>query len=167
MGLATGLGAATADAVYGAVAGFGLTAVSSFLVSQKFLLGLVGGVFLCYLGIKTFRSKPAEQAAGAEGEGIAGAYFSTLFLTVTNPMTILSFVAIFAGVGLGSGADYRSACLLVLGVFSGSAFWWLLLSGGVGLLRSRVTAAWMQTVNRVSGAIILTFGIWALASLVR
>lgn len=164
-GLATGLGAATADAAYGCVAGFGLTAVSSFLVNHRFWLGLVGGVFLCYLGVRTFRSRPAEQAADMRHGGWLSAYFSTLFLTLTNPMTILSFVAVFAGFGLGTSADYLAASSLVLGVLAGSALWWLILSSGAALLQSRVTSAWMQVVNRLSGAVIFTFGLYALGTL--
>lgn len=161
-GLATGLGAATADAVYGCVAGFGLTAVSSFLVGQRFWLGLVGGGFLCYLGARTFRSSPAEQSAMAGSKGLLSAYLSTFLLTLTNPMTILSFAAVFAGLGLGTSTDYRAACALVAGVFAGSALWWLLLSNGAALLRSRVNSTWIQAVNRVSGVIIFGFGLYAL-----
>jgi threonine/homoserine/homoserine lactone efflux protein len=167
VGLATGLGAATADAAYGAVAAFGLTAVSTFLVKQRLALGAIGGAFLCYLGLRTWLSKPAEKPAEARGSGLASAYSSTLLLTLTNPMTILSFVAVFAGFGLGASPDFLAAAVLVLGVFAGSAFWWLLLSSGVAMLRSRVTGSWMQAVNRVSGAIIVAFGIYALASLLR
>src|SRR5271155_5027941 len=99
IGLATGLGAATADAAYGCVAGFGLTVISSFLVGHRFWLGLLGGLFLCYLGIRTFMSKPSGKAAEVRGSGLFSAYLSTFFLTMTNPMTILSFVAVFAGFG--------------------------------------------------------------------
>jgi threonine/homoserine/homoserine lactone efflux protein len=165
MGLATGLGAATADAAYGCVAGFGLTAVSSFLLGQKFWLGLIGGLFLCYLGVRTFKSKPAERAAEARGNGLLSAYASTLFLTLANPMTILSFVAVFAGFGLGTSPDYLAASALVAGVFIGSAAWWLLLSSGVSIFRSRIGFNWMQAVNRFSGGIIFAFGIYSLASL--
>ncbi|HKQ37216.1 MAG TPA: LysE family transporter [Verrucomicrobiae bacterium] len=165
IGFATGLGAATADAAYGGVAAFGLNAISDFLVGQKFWLALIGGIFLCYLGVRTFLSKPAEQAANVQGRGLAGAYISTLFLTVTNPMTILSFIAVFAGIGFGTGKSYVNASTLVLGVFIGSAAWWLILSTGVGLLRSRVNATWMRTVNRLSGVVICAFGVYALAKL--
>jgi threonine/homoserine/homoserine lactone efflux protein len=161
-GLATGLGAATADALYGCVAGFGLTAVSSFLVGQRFWLGLLGGGFLCYLGVRTFRSPPAEHAAAVGSKGLLSAYLSTFVLTLTNPMTILSFAAVFAGSGLGTSTDYRSAGALVAGVFVGSALWWLLLSNGAALFRSRVNATWMRAVNRVSGAIIFGFGLYSL-----
>jgi len=99
-GLAVGLGAAAADAVYGAIAGFGLTAVSSLLVRQQGILRLVGGLFLCYLGVRTFLARPADRAARAGGAGLVGAFTSTFGLTLTNPATILSFVAVFAGLGI-------------------------------------------------------------------
>ena len=167
-GFAAGLGAATADAAYGCIAGFGLTAISNFLVGQKLWLGLFGGAFLCYLGVRTFVAKPATEAAGAKGGGYFAAFLSTLALTLTNPATILSFIAVFAGFGLGtSAADYADASLLVLGVFLGSAAWWLLLSSGVGLLRSRVDDGWMRWVNRLSGAVLFAFGALALAQALR
>src|SRR5207249_1566110 len=119
IGLATGLGAATADAAYGAVAAFGLTAISDFLVGQKFWLSLIGGIFLCYLGARTFVTRPAEQPANAQGSGLAGAYVPTMFLTLTNPMTILSFVAVFAGIGFGTAKSYANASILVFGVLFG------------------------------------------------
>ena len=165
-GLVSGLGAATADAMYGCIAGFGLTFISSLLMSQQLWLKLIGGAFLCYLGIRTLLARPAAQAANASGVGLFGAYASTFFLTLTNPTTILSFLAVFAGLGLASAAgNYGAAALLVLGVFIGSALWWLLLSGGVALLRARITPAALVWVNRVSGLVILAFGIGALASL--
>jgi threonine/homoserine/homoserine lactone efflux protein len=165
-GLVSGLGAATADAVYGSVAGFGLTLISSFLVDQQAWLRLIGGAFLCYLGIRTLLAAPAQVAASVQGNGLVGAYVSTLFLTLTNPLTILSFAAIFAGLGLASASGkFSSAAILVLGVFTGSAAWWLLLSGGVSLLRSRFDARAMRWVNRVSGIIITVFGARALLSL--
>lgn len=165
-GLASGFGAATADAFYGCVAGFGLTFISSFLVGQRIWLSLFGGLFLLYLGIKTLLSKPAEKEADIKQSGLLGSYFSTLLLTLTNPMTILSFVAIFAGLGLANtSGSYDSALVLVLGVFLGSAMWWLLLSGGVGLFRERSNAQGLLWVNRVSGLIITIFGIIALTNL--
>ena len=164
MGLLTGLGAASADAIYGAVAAFGLTAISSLLVQQRFLLGLLGGLFLCYLGIRTFLAKPASEAATAPRAGGLMAYGSTLVLTLTNPMTILSFAAIFVGFGVGSAKDYNAAAVMVAGVFAGSALWWLLLSSVVSLVRTRMTTASLQWVNRGSGVIIVAFGVYALVS---
>jgi threonine/homoserine/homoserine lactone efflux protein len=165
LGLISGLGAATADAIYGCVAGFGLTFISSFLIRQRMWLGIIGGLFLCYLGIRTFLAKPAEHADSGGGTGPMAAYGSTFFLTLTNPMTILSFAAIFAGLGIGSTTgDYGSAGALVLGVFTGSALWWLFLSMGVSMIRSAFNPRGLRWVNRVSGVIITGFGVFALLS---
>jgi threonine/homoserine/homoserine lactone efflux protein len=165
IGFVSGLGAATADGLYGAVAAFGLSAVTSALVAAQTPLRLVGGLFLVYLGVRTFRSRPAERAADAPATGnLAGAYASTFLLTITNPMTILSFAAIFAGAGLGAATGGTSAALLVLGVFLGSALWWLLLSSTVGLLHARVTPVTLAWVNRACGLALCTFGLLALAA---
>lgn len=166
-GLLSGLGAATADAFYGSVAAFGLTAISGLLVSQRTWLGLLGGVFLCYLGARTFLAAPALEPASTAPGGLAGSYASTLVLTLTNPMTILSFAAVFAGMGLGAGVgSFGSAALLVAGVFLGSAGWWLALSTGVSMLRGGLSAAGLRWVNRVSGVVIVAFGIGAILSVV-
>jgi threonine/homoserine/homoserine lactone efflux protein len=165
-GLVSGLGAATADAIYGCIAAFGLTFISSILFSQQLWLRLIGGAFLCYLGLKTFLSRPAKQAASAQGDGLVGAYGSTFFLTLTNPMTILSFAAIFAGLGVASASgNYLSAGFLVSGVFIGSALWWLILSSGVGVFRAKFNPNRLRWVNRISGVIITGFGLLALLSL--
>jgi len=164
-GIVSGLGAATADALFGCVAGFGLTIISNILIDQQTWLRLIGGLFLCYLGIKTLLARPAKQARLAGGSGLIGAYASTLFLTLTNPMTILSFAAFFAGTGLAStGGSFMSAGALVLGVFIGSTLWWLILSGSVGVFREKFDQQGLQWVNRISGAIITGFGLVALLS---
>jgi threonine/homoserine/homoserine lactone efflux protein len=166
-GLVSGLGAATADACYGTIAALGLTLVSSFLVDQANWLRLIGGGYLCYLGLKTFRSQPAERAAEAQGRGLLGAYTSTLFLTLTNPLTIFAFAAIFAGVGAEAAAGNTLGALnVVLGVFLGSATWWLILVTVTSLFRSRLTSGGLVWVNRVSGLIILGFGALMLYALV-
>ena len=159
-GFLSGLGAATADALYGCVAGFGLTVVSGFLVDRRAWIQLIGGVFLLALGVRTLRSKPAERAAQASaGRGLAGSYLSTLLLTLTNPMTIISFAGIFAALGVAeTGGSLAAAAWLVAGVFLGSAAWWLLLSGGVGLMRERLASGALLWVNRASGAVLVVFG---------
>ena len=167
-GLLSGLGAATADAVYGGIAGFGLTFISRVLIEQQFWLGLVGGLFLCYLGVKTYRSRPAEAAAAVKGTGLLGAYASTFLLTLTNPMTILSFAAVFAGLGLASsGGNYLDAAVLVAGVFIGSTMWWTILSAGVAMVRGKFDEPRLRWVNRISGAIILAFGLVSLVTAFR
>ena len=166
-GLATGLGAAMADGVYGAIAALGLTWVTSMLVDQQMWIRGLGGAFLLWLGVTTFLARPSQRAAEASPTGLAGAFATTFVLTLTNPMTILSFVAVFAGLGLGTDAtaSVTAALALVLGVVIGSAAWWLLLSAGVDLMRSRFDERRLAWVNRLSGAIITGFGVFAVASL--
>ncbi|MBK8784081.1 MAG: LysE family translocator [Anaerolineales bacterium] len=162
-GFLSGMGAATADMVYGAIAAFGLTFITNLLVENSFWLKLVGGLFLLYLGIKTFLEKPAEKAAQAKHGGYFSMYLSTFFLTITNPITILSFAAIFAGTMIGK--DMGSPLVMVAGVFAGSASWWLALSFGVGLMRDRLNQTHMMWINRISGTIIILFGVFALINL--
>ena len=165
-GLVSGLGAATADAVYGCIAAFGLTFISDVLVQQQLWLRLIGGTFLIFLGVKTILSKLSEKPPSDKRTGLLTAYGSTFFLTLTNPVTILSFAAIFAGIGLGSAvADYGSAALLVFSVFAGSAMWWLILSGTVSLLQKKVTPRVLNCINRVAGAVIMGFGVFILIGL--
>ena len=164
-GLATGLGAATADALYGAVAALGLTFISGLLLSQSTWLSLIGGGFLIYLGFTTFRANAPTTEAANDNHGIVGSYLSALFLTLTNPMTILFFTAVFAGLGIAEAAgDYVAGGLLVLGVFSGSALWWLLLTGGVILLQTRVEEISLVWINRIAGVVLVVFGLVALFS---
>ncbi|MES2559413.1 MAG: LysE family transporter [Bacteroidota bacterium] len=164
-GFVTGMGAAFADAAYGAVAGFGLVAISSFLISQEFVIKLIGGLFLCYLGVKSFLSKPATKEATVASKGLLNNFISTFFLTLTNPSTILSFIAIFAGLGLASTtADYFSSLAIVFGVFMGSALWWFILSSIVSFFQDKITSDRLVWVNRLSGLVLVSFGLFALYS---
>lgn len=167
-GFASGLGAATADGIYGAMAGFGLTMITNFLVSQQLIIRLVGGLFLCYLGVKTFLSNVSQEAAKTgEVKNLLGHYLSTFFLTITNPMTILAFVVIFAGLGLGKAHNTLAAGLLVLGVFLGSALWWLLLAFIASRFRHRLNSALLRSINWIAGTIIITFGIVSLIDMAK
>lgn len=162
-GLATGLGAATADAAYGAIAAAGLSVVAATLVDQQALLRLLGGAFLISLGVRIFVTKPAPAgAAQTGGVGLVASYVTAVALTLTNPATILSFAAMFAGMGVT-----ESPVALVLGVFAGSALWWMLLTGVVGALRRSVSVDAMRWVNRVSGVLIIGFGVLAVAAGLR
>jgi len=167
LGLVSGLGVAMADAVFGGVAAFGLTSVSNLLVEHQNTIRLVGGAFLFWLGYRTLISTAADvSAASQEGrKGLLVAVSSTLGLTFTNPLTVLSFAAIFAGFGFANEKrGGASAGLLVSGVFAGSLLWWLFLISAVVLLRGRLTTTRLTWANRVSGTIILVFGIIAILS---
>ncbi|WP_425807536.1 LysE family translocator [Desulfitobacterium sp. Sab5] len=165
-GFLSGIGVATADAAYGMIAGFGLTSISNFLIGQQIWLRLMGGLFLGYLGIKTFKIKPSDEIISSNKHGLIGNYFSTFILTITNPMTIISFVAVFAGLGIGTiQTNYYSSLVLVIGVFFGSGLWWLTLSTIIDVLGKRFNTKGLIWVNKVSGIIVLIFGLIALASI--
>lgn len=166
VGFATGLGAAVADAGYGAIAAFGLTAVSALLLSWQDVLGLAGGALLLWLGLSSWRAAPAEEAApAAAAPSPLAALAQTALLTAGNPQTVLTFAALVGGLGLGAGeAGWGRAAALVLGVFLGSAAWWLVLAGGVaGLLRGRLGRGRILWINRAAGLLIAGFGAAAVA----
>lgn len=166
MGLATGLGAAAADGVYGTLAALGLTAITAALVGASQVVRLLGGLLLLVMAVRVWRSRAPERAASATAGGLASAFGSTFLLTISNPMTILSFLAVFAGLGIG-GTHGRplAGLLLVLGVIAGSGAWWFLLSLVVSRLRARFDDGALRWVNRVSAAVIGAFGAVAIASL--
>jgi threonine/homoserine/homoserine lactone efflux protein len=167
VGLASGLGVATADATYGGIAAFGLSAITDLLVGGGRILGLVGGVFLLWLAWRTARSDPGTAAAVTERRGgLPGAYLSILGLTMTNPMTILSFGALFAGLGV-TGSDAMESALITLGVFLGSASWWVVLTTTIGAFRSRVTPRWLRVINIGSGVVIGAFALVAIGIALR
>ena len=177
-GFVTGLGAATADAFYGAVAAFGVSAIPLLLSGARPWIHFLGALFIGWLAVRTLLAKPVgsiKSAATSSGDALPtahrgwrllSAWLTTLGLTLTNPATILAFAAVFAGVGLvNSGAPVAIASATVAGVFLGSALWWLILSFGVSLARSRMTVDAMRWVNRVSGITLLGFAAYALLSL--
>ena len=167
IGFASGMGIAVADGVYGAIAAFGLTAISGFLLAHSFWIGLAGAAFLLYLGARTLAAKPVEPGMETSERGVVGAFLSTLGLTLTNPPTILAFAAIFAGLGLASNSSYGSAGFIVLGVFLGSAAWWVILAAGAARLRERIGPRQLRAVNGVAGLMILGFAAWQIAALFR
>ncbi len=161
MGLATGLGAALADGSYGLMAGLGLSALSTFLIQQASHIQLAGAFFLFYLGLKLILKKPVNHLTAKFAEKSAfHALYTTYLLTLTNPMTILSFIAIFAGLGLGTlHASVMQAITLVAGITVGSAIWWLFLTSFISrVLHKRINNVWLQRINVISGFILMLFG---------
>lgn len=162
-GFISGLGAATADAIYGFVAAFGVKFIASMLLSQQDWLRVAGGLFICALGVRTFFANPSAPAARGRRSNHAGAFASTFFLTLTNPTTIISFGAIFAWLGLANArVSHIAAEVLVLGVFLGSSLWWFILAVGIGLFRKNFALSHLGWINRISGVIITAFGVIAL-----
>jgi threonine/homoserine/homoserine lactone efflux protein len=165
-GLIIGLGAATADSLYGSIAAFGLTFISDAIATQHFGLRLVGGGLLLFLGIRTFRAKRKKPAIPSDNKGMLGSYVTSFLLALTNPVTIFAFVAVFAAFGLGHRLILTSACILVLGVFAGSCLWFLTLGYVATLFRKRLDAGGLTWVNKISGVLIVLSGVAALVSLI-
>lgn len=164
-GLFSGLGAAAADAVYACIAALGLTWVSTFLLEGQFWFRLIGGIFLLYLAWKTCFAKFCHSERKVGHINLLSDFISTFGLTLTNPLTILSFLAIFAGIGLTETKNsLPTAISLVLGVFLGSSIWWLLLSEGVTLFRKKLSDKIMLWVNRLAGLVLALFGLVILLS---
>jgi threonine/homoserine/homoserine lactone efflux protein len=165
-GLIIGFGAATADSLYGSIAVFGLTFISDVIASQHFWVSLVGGGLLLFLGIRTFRAKRKDTIIPFDNKGLLGSYISAFLLALTNPLTIFAFVAVFAAFGLGHRLFFISACVLVLGVFTGSCLWFLTLGYVATLFRKKLDSAGLRWVNRISGALIILSGVAALVRLI-
>ncbi len=164
-GLTIGLGAATADLLYGCVAAFGLTVVSDVIATERIWIRLVGGAFLLFLGVRTFRASPADPKVPIHSTGMLRSYLYTVFLTLTNPTTVFAFIAAFAALGLGHDLSTPSALTLVLGVFIGSGLWFLFLSSGVLFFRKRIDMEGLRWVNRIAGLLITISGIFSIVSL--
>ena len=166
-GLCSGIGAAAADTLYGSLAAFGLTFLSAQLIAWGHWLKLIGSFFLIFLSYRSFRAKPQEPEQRLHHMSLLKDFIGTFFLTLTNPLTFLCYLAVFAAMGLTDiSGNAFSSVLLVTGVFVGSAFWWLILSEGVGLLRHKLNKKTMIWINRTAGIIIGVFGIWSLTTLV-
>ena len=165
-GLFSGCGVATADALAAGIAALGITLISAFLLAHETALRLVGGIILCDLGYKIYRTRPVDQLPPSNVTGLFSAYATAFLLTFSNPVTILSFVAIYAGWGVQSLREhYLSAAILTLGVFAGSALWWVLVFSAMSLFRDAFSARVMAMIHKVSGTIIAGFGLIVLLSL--
>jgi len=165
-GFVSGLGAACADTVFGVIAVFGITIISDFLLSIQFWLRLLGGIFLLYLGIRSFFAKSPHIQGEVKTTSYLKDFISTFFLTLSNPMTILGFAAIFAAIGLVyEKGDFLFEVCLISGVFLGSACWWLILSEGITFFRKRLSEKMLKLINRFAGLVIFGFGVTMLFNL--
>jgi threonine/homoserine/homoserine lactone efflux protein len=166
LGLVSGCGAALADTFYGVVATFGIRVVAGFLLSHETLLRLAAGLTLCVLGARSLRAQVDWTQPGTGAHGLVSAFVSTFLLTLTNPLILLTIAAVSAALGLAAEElDGKAAATVVLGVFSGSLLWWLVLIGGVRLVRDRFHERTLRRVYRGSGGLLLLAGVALLASL--
>jgi len=158
-GIVSGLGAAVADTIYGAIAGFSISLVIRFLIHEEFWIRLIGGLLLMGIGV-IYYYRPTRSLDAAKDHCSGNSDFvSTLFLTATNPTTVLSYLAVLATLGVGKERPLWQTFLLVAGIFCGSMTWWIILTGVVNLLRTRVTDRAMRWMNRVAGIAIGCFGL--------
>jgi threonine/homoserine/homoserine lactone efflux protein len=165
-GVVSGFGVATADAFYAGLAAFGIGAVTSVLAGERRWLALLGGAVLVLLGLRSLldRPKTIEPPPAPSGSGFVWAYMSTLGLTIANPSTIISFAALVATLGIGTGAGFLPPALLVGGVFAGSATWWLVLAGVGAGMRTRLGPRVVRGIGTFSGLAITGLGMLAIYS---
>jgi threonine/homoserine/homoserine lactone efflux protein len=166
-GIVSGLGVATADSLYAAVAVLGLTAISGIIVAQQTFFRLFAGLVLIAVGVKVFLSVPAEPGENSGHESYKKDYLSMLAIALTNPLTILFFIVVLPGFGIAlGGSSLFNSAEFVLGIFSGSVAWWIILCGAVGTVRSSMSTLTLQRINRASGLLIVCFGIGTLLLMV-
>jgi len=164
-GLASGLGAAAADTLYGSIAAFSLSLIENFLMAHRYSIAIGGGILLCLLGLRILMMKPPQipERPNTSAAGLVGIFLGTFMLTLANPTTVLSFIAIFAAINISTASgDYAAAGVLVLGVFIGAALWWLCLALGVGVIRHRVDEPVLRWIARGSAGLVIAFGIYTL-----
>lgn len=164
-GFFTGMGAAVADACYGAVAAFGLVGISNILAEYNTLLRIIGGIFLLYLGIKIMRQREITKDVAAKHTSLFKDFSVTVLLTLSNPTTIFSFMAIFAGLGISGYSNTLSSLVMVSGVFLGSMMWWFALSLSVGLMKHKISERNIHVINMCSGFVLLAFSMATFYSL--
>lgn len=163
VGLLSGLGAALGDSFFGFVAAFGVTVVADFLMAHLRLFQTIGGILLLFLALRTWRERPHLEVRGSAAVQMLKGFLSAFFLTITNPVTILGFIAIFASVGLNRiGENLDQANSLVAGIFAGSALWWVILTNGARFLKGRLNDHHLLMINRASALLMVAFGLFAL-----
>jgi threonine/homoserine/homoserine lactone efflux protein len=159
-GIVSGIGVATADSFYAAVTLFGLTAISGLIIAYQFSLRLAAGVVLILVGIRIFLTIPTPLSVKTEHETYLRDYFSMVAIAIANPLTLIFFVAILPGFGVVYLENsVFSASEFVGGVFFGSTLWWIILCGSIGSVRSRISTGHLQLINRISGVLIVCFGV--------
>jgi len=158
-GIVSGLGAALADTMYGAIAAFGISLVIQFLIREEFWIRVVGGIFLMGIGVVYYRKPPQPCEAGEDGSPANSDFLSACLLNATNPTTVLSFLAVLATFGVGRQSSLRQTLILVIGIFCGSMIWWTILACAASRLRGRINDRTMRWMNHVAGIAIGCFGL--------
>lgn len=159
-GLTIGLGAALADTLYGYAVAAGLSFITDLISRYHLAFRWGGGIFIIYLGLRTLRSAPQDLSSERNSPNLYKLFASIFFLTLSNPITIFAFIAIFSTLGIAVLiTDFFTTCLAAVGVFTGSVLWWLTLTGIVHLFHDKVTPATLSRINKLAGSIIILLGI--------
>ncbi len=162
-GFISGLGASSASFLYGVTLIFGLSLFSNILISGQFWLRLIGGIFLILMGLRILRSQFELGQEKSSSRNLFQDYISTFFLNLTNPITLISYFAIFSSYGFEDGqAVNSSTAFLLMGIFMGSALWWAILSNGISFFRNKLSRTSLMYINRIAGLIVISFGLWSL-----
>ena len=158
-GMVSGLGAALADMMYGAIAGLGINLVLQFLIREEFWIRMIGGIFLTGIGVVYYRKPPRSLGAGEDSSSANSDLISAFILNATNPTTVLSFLVVLAALGVGRQGSLWQAAALLSGIFFGSMIWWTILASAASRLRSRITDRSMGRMNHAAGIAIACFGL--------
>jgi len=162
VGLATALGAATADLLYVILIALSMHTITTFLLAYQTILTVVGGLFLCYLGITTILAQPTVHAARISKNSLLQTYLTTLFLKLVNPVTILDFMALFTSLRIDV-TGYSQSLEFIIGTSLGCTLWWLLLCSTINIFHTKISTHLLQWINYLAGIAILSLGIWSLA----
>jgi len=157
-GLVSSLGAAAADTFYGSIAGFSISFVIRFLIREQSKLRFFGGILLMLIGVWYFFRRPESLSKQTEGEASHSDFVTTFLLNLTNPTTVLSFLAVLAVLGLSEKRPVPLTLLLIGGIFAGSMIWWLILIGLTNSFRGKFDDRAMFWMNRIGGIAIGCFG---------
>jgi len=163
-GISTGLGAATADTLYGGIAILGVATVLQFLTEYQNYIRVIGGILLLFLGLQSFKSKATELRDPSVNHKTISNYFTAFLLTLANPATLITLIAIFAGIELGDDESTATLIYTIIGIFIGATIWWILVTWGVSSLKSKITLASIVKTNKIASIIIFGFGVYALVS---
>jgi threonine/homoserine/homoserine lactone efflux protein len=158
-GIVSGVGAAFADTLYGSVAGFSISFIISWLLRELFWIRLIGGMLLIAIGAIYYFKRPKTLKEASESSSRGSDAASTFLLTLTNPTTVLSFLAVLAILGLGEHRHWTLTLFLVMGIFAGAMLWWMLLAFISGHFRDRFNDRAVVWLNRIAAGAIGAFGL--------
>ncbi|MBN9542277.1 MAG: LysE family transporter [Alphaproteobacteria bacterium] len=156
-----GLGASIALSIYGLIAGLGMSAITNILIEKEGVIKVVGGLLLLYLAYRECNTKPSNKEASVKAKSDLQTILAVTFLTLTSPMTIISFIGIFASINTGAIA-ILDVIIMVLGIFVGSMCWWFILGGVISKIKHKLPEIWLSRIKYIAAIILAGFGLYSL-----